>query len=75
MLEKIKKILKEELFVQEDITIDSNLRDDLHIDSVAVIELSLQLESEYNISIKQEELFSVVTVNDIIKLLESKGVS
>ena len=75
MLEKIKEILKNELFVEEDIKLDSNLIDDLHIDSVAVIELSLQLDSEYNISIKQEELFSIVTVEDIIKLLESKGVS
>ena len=74
MLEQIRKILKEEMFVEEDINLSSRLKDDLNLDSVAAIELSLQLEEKYNISIKQEELFSLITVDDVIKLLESKGV-
>lgn len=75
MLEEIKKVLKEELFVEEEITLESNLKDDLHIDSVAAVELSLQLESKYDIDITEQELVKLVTINDVIKLLEAKGVT
>lgn len=75
MLEEIKKVLEEELFVEEEITLDSNLKDDLHIDSVAAVELSLQLEAKYDINITEQELVKLVTIKDVIKLLEAKGVN
>lgn len=73
MFEEIKRILKDDMFIEGDIKMESKLKDDLHIDSVAAIELSLQLEERYNISINQDELASLITVNDVVKLLESKG--
>lgn len=75
MLEEIKKVLEEELFVEEEITMDSILKDDLHIDSVAAVELSLQLEERYNIEITEQELAKLVNIGDVIELLNSKGVS
>lgn len=75
MLEEIKKVLEEELFVEEEIRVDSNLKDDLHIDSVAAVELSLQLEEKYNINITEQELVKLITIKDVIELLKSKGVS
>lgn len=75
MLEEIKKVLEEELFVEEEIRLDSNLKDDLHIDSVAAVELSLQLEEKYNINITEQELVKLITIKDVIELLKSKGVS
>lgn len=75
MLQKIIKILKEELFIESEITKDSNLKNDLGIDSVASIELSLQMENEFGIKISEEELLNLVTVNDILILLESKGIT
>lgn len=74
MLEEVKKVLEEELFVEEEITLESNLKDDLHIDSVAAVELSLQLEAKYDIDITEQELAKLVTIEDVIKLLELKGV-
>lgn len=75
MLEEIKRVLEEELFVEEEITMDSILKDDLHIDSVAAVELSLQLEERYDIVITEQELVKLVTIGDVIELLKSKGVS
>lgn len=75
MLEEIKRVLEEELFVEEEITMDSILKDDLHIDSVAAVELSLQLEERYDIGITEQELVKLVTIGDVIELLKSKGVS
>lgn len=75
MLEEIKRVLEEGLFVEEEITMDSILKDDLHIDSVAAVELSLQLEERYDIGITEQELVKLVTIGDVIELLKSKGVS
>ena len=54
---------------------DSILKDDLHIDSVAAVELSIQLEERYDIDITEQELVKLVTIGDVIELLKSKGVS
>lgn len=75
MLGEIKRVLEEELFVEEEISMDSILKDDLHIDSVAAVELSLQLEERYDIDITEQELVKLVTIGDVIELLKSKGVS
>ena len=60
MLEEIKRVLEEELFVEEEISMDSILKDDLHIDSVAAVELSIQLEERYDIDITEEHLKKLV---------------
>lgn len=72
MLEEIKRILREELFIEDEITLDTNLRTDLDVDSVAVVEIALQLETKYDIYISEKEIATLVTVSDVIKLLEEK---
>lgn len=73
MLEKIKVVLKEVAEVNpEDVTLEADLREDLGIDSLSAIELGTELESEFGIEIADEELVSLKTVEDIIKLIESK---
>jgi acyl carrier protein len=75
MLEAVKKIISEEFSVAEDeVTPESNLRNDLHIDSMAAVNLSFEIEGKFDIKISDEELASLVTVDDIVKLLEAKGV-
>ena len=73
MFEKVKEVLVEAINVDEDmITMEANLKDDLGIDSLAAVELSLELETEFDVSIEDEELAKLVSVADIVKLLESK---
>ena len=55
-----------------DIKLESNLKDDLGIDSLAAVELSLDLETEFDVEISDEELAALVSVEDIVKLIESK---
>lgn len=74
MFEAIKEILSEQLGIESDIKLESNLRDDLNIDSLFAVQLSVLLESEYDIEITEEELRRLVTVEDIVDLLEAKGV-
>ena len=73
MFEKVKEVLVEAINVEEDvITMEANLKDDLGIDSLAAVELSLELETEFDVRIEDDELAKLVTVADIVKLLESK---
>ena len=73
MFEKVKEVLVEAINVDEDmITMEANLKDDLGIDSLAAVELSLELETEFDVRIEDEELAKLVIVADIVKLLESK---
>ena len=57
MFEKVKEVLMEAINVDEDmIKMEANLKDDLGIDSLAAVELSLELETEFDVRIEDEEL-------------------
>ena len=74
MFEKVKEVLMEAINVDEDmIKMEANLKDDLGIESLAAVELSLELETEFDVRIEDEELAKLVTVADIVNLLESKA--
>ena len=73
MFDQVKDALVESLNIDgEEIKLESNLKDDLGIDSLAAVELSLDLETEFDVEISDEELAALVTVEDIVKLIESK---
>lgn len=73
MFEQVKNALVESLNIDGgEIKLESNLKDDLGIDSLAAVELSLDLETEFDVEISDEELAALKTVEDIVKLIESK---
>lgn len=73
MFEEIKKVLVESANVDVNkVTMEANLKDDLAIDSLDAVELVLDLETKFDIKIEDEEIESLVTVADIVKLVESK---
>lgn len=74
MFEVIKKVLSEQLGVEAGIKLESKLREDLNIDSLLAVQLSVLLENKYDIDITEEELGNLVTIKDVIDLLETKGV-
>ena len=75
MLEKMKEIIAEQLSVDEsEIELSSNFKDDLGADSLDLFELVMALEEEYDVEIPSEDLEKILTVNDVIKYLEDKGV-
>jgi acyl carrier protein len=74
MLDEFKNFLDEELGIDDDITPDTNLRDDLMIDSLATTQLVLSLEEKYNIKVEQNELAGLKTVKDCLDLLKKKGI-
>lgn len=74
MLEEIKEVLSEQLGIEADIKLESKLKEELGIDSLLAVELSILLDNKYNIDIQVEELAKLVTIKDVIDLLEIKGV-
>lgn len=74
MFEEIKEVLSEQLGIEENIKLESKLKEELGIDSLLAVQLSILLENKYDIDIKEEELSKLVTIKDVIDLLETKGV-
>ncbi|MGN1277505.1 MAG: acyl carrier protein [Floccifex sp.] len=73
MLEQIKNVLVDAINVDRDlVTPEANLSEDLDIDSLAAVELALELETEFDIRIEDEELAALKTVQDIMDLIASK---
>ncbi len=76
MLEKIQKILSQELNIdKESITLQTNFRDDLGADSLDLFEMVMSLEDEYDIQFETEQLENVKTVQDFIDVLEKMGIN
>jgi len=73
ILEKVKKILVDQLDVDESaITLESSVIDDLGADSLDVVDMVMSLEEEFDIEIPDEEIETLKTVGDIVKFIESR---
>jgi len=73
-LDKVKKILVEQLDVEEGaIAPESSIIDDLGADSLDIVDMVMSLEEEFDIEIPDEEIESMRTVGDIVKFIEAKS--
>ena len=71
--EKVKEIIMDTINCDEDkISIEANLYDDLGIDSLDAMELSMALEEAYDLTIEEDELKNFVTVKNIVEYIDSK---
>ena len=71
MFEKIQAMLAESLNLPlEKITPDSKIVDDLGADSLDAVELISRLEDEYNVTVEDEDVENMVTVGDLVNMVE-----
>lgn len=69
---KVKTILSEQLGVEaQSIEMDSDFIDDLNADSLDIVDLVLDLENEFDITIPDEEAERIKTVGDAVEYIES----
>ena len=72
VLEKVKKIVVENLGVEADkVTEKSSFIDDLGADSLDTVELVMAFEEEFGCEIPDEEAEKILTVEDAVKYIES----
>lgn len=68
---KVKEILLENLgCAEEDIKMESNLIEDLGADSLDIVELSLVLEDDFDITVEDEDFEEIQTVGAIVEYIE-----
>ena len=72
MFETVKKLIVEQMGLNEDnITMDSRFEEDLGLDSLDMVEISMALEEEFDLGdIDWEESANVKTVGDLITYLQ-----
>ena len=75
MLDKIRSILAEQLSLNPDeVTEESNFKEDLGVDSLDLFELLMSLEEEYGFEIPAEDLEGLQTVGDLIEYLQKNEI-
>ena len=71
IFEKVKKIVSEQLGVEEQIVnMESTFLDDLAADSLDIVELIMSIEEEFDIEISDEDAEKIVTVGDVVNYIE-----
>lgn len=71
--EKVKEIIIETINCDADkVTLEANLKDDLGIDSLDAMELSMALEEAYSLTIEESAVAEFVTVKNIVDYIDSK---
>ncbi len=69
--ERVKKIIVDKLGVEESqVTSEASFTTDLGADSLDTVELIMEFEKEFNISIPDEQAETITTVGQAIEYLE-----
>jgi acyl carrier protein len=68
---KVKDIIIDKLGVEEsEVTAEASFTNDLGADSLDTVELIMEFEKEFNISIPDEQAENIATVGDAVSYLE-----
>ena len=71
--DRVTEIIVEKLGVDEDIvTSDASFTEDLGADSLDTVELIMEFESEFDITIPDEDAENIATVGDAVSYLEEQ---
>ncbi|MDL2300673.1 acyl carrier protein [Clostridiaceae bacterium OttesenSCG-928-D20] len=71
MFEKIQRILAKQMEVSpEEITMDTNIIDDLGADSLDLVELIVAIEEEEGIVITEERVNELKTVREVVDFVQ-----
>ena len=72
VFEKIKEILADQLDAKpENITLSTDIGNDLGADSLDVVELLMSIEDEFEVEIPDEEIENLKTVGDVVDYIQA----
>lgn len=73
MEEVIKSIIESEFGISpKDYTDESNFREDLGLDSLDIVDLAMEIEKEFNISIPDSDIEKILTVEGLINYVKGR---
>ena len=73
IFDKVKETLIENLDLENpQISLESNLQEDLDATSLELVDLAMDLEKALNTRIELEELTDIATVGDVVELILNK---
>lgn len=71
VLENVQSIISKTLNLNpEEIKLESNLADDLGADSIDAVEIVMDLEETFNITLSDEQTENIKTVADLVNYIE-----
>ena len=71
--QQIVPLIAEKLGVKpSEVTMDASFTNDLGADSLDTVELMLDFEKKFNITIPDDQQENIVTVGDVIRLIEEE---
>lgn len=74
MFETLKSILVEELQLDpNDIKMESELANDLGVNSIELADLIMLCEEQFNLEIQDEDIHKFVTIADVVAYLEENA--
>ncbi|MEG0250091.1 MAG: acyl carrier protein [Peptostreptococcus sp.] len=75
MFEKIKEIIVDKLNIDDDsfITLDTDLMEDLNADSLDAVEIIMDIEDEFDITVEEDDVEQIRTIADIINYIEENN--
>ena len=71
MLDRIREIICEFVDIDpQSITLDTNIRTDLGLNSLELVNLAVEIEEEFDVEIPDREATGLETVADAIRIIE-----
>ena len=71
--DRIRDCIVRVLSVEEDkVKPEASFSDDLDADSLDLVELVMEIEEEFGVSVEEEELENITTVGAVVEMLKSK---
>lgn len=72
VFEKIRKIISARTGLDKnDISLNSNIVDDLELDSIEIFEIVSEIEDEFSIEIDEDSYESFKTLKDVVEYIEN----
>lgn len=73
VFEELKKMIVRQLKVPESaVTLEARLQEDLKADSANVMMLIMDIEQDFDITVDDDAIATVKTVDDLVKYIEAK---
>ena len=69
---KVIEIIKEQTSDDFSIETSSSLREDLELDSLDIVEISMTCEKDFGVTINDDEYDGISTVKDLVDIIDRK---